>query len=154
MMPFDYIVVGGGLAGLYTSYKLSRVGRVALVARASLEDSNSFYAQGGVAAVTEEQDTPMNHLEDTLEAGRGLCIENAVKVLTEEAPRRIEELIALGMHFDTQDGHLALGLEGGHHHKRILHAGGGCDGAYALYLYDCKGERNPIHYHFGSSSSG
>lgn len=143
MTPFDYIVVGGGLAGLYTSYKLSRVGRVALVARASLEDSNSFYAQGGVAAVTEEQDTPMNHLEDTLEAGRGLCIENAVKVLTEEAPRRIEELIALGMHFDTQDGHLALGLEGGHHHKRILHAGGDATGRMLSTFMIAKVKETP-----------
>lgn len=128
MKRFDYIVVGGGLAGLYTSYKLSQNGTVALVTRASLEDSNSFFAQGGVAAVTEESDTPQNHFEDTIEAGRGLCCEQAVKILTEEAFQRIEELIAMGMHFDTVEGHLALGLEGGHHHKRILHAGGDATG--------------------------
>lgn len=143
MMQFDYIVVGGGLAGLYTSYKLSRLGRVALVARASLEDSNSFYAQGGVAAVTEEQDTPTDHLKDTLIAGRGLCIEHAVKVLTEEAPQRIEELISLGMNFDTQDGHLALGLEGGHHHKRILHAGGDATGRMLSTFMIAKVQENP-----------
>lgn len=143
MIQFDYIVVGGGLAGLYTSYKLSHLGRVALVARASLEDSNSFYAQGGVAAVTEEQDTPTDHLKDTLVAGRGLCIENSVKILTEEAPRRIEELISLGMNFDTQDGHLALGLEGGHHHKRILHAGGDATGRMLSSFMISKVKQNP-----------
>lgn len=128
MEQFDYIVVGGGLAGLYTAYHLAPLGRVALVARASLSDSNSYFAQGGVAAVVEESDSPHNHFEDTIEAGRGLCDPVAVELLTEEAPRRIEELIAMGMQFDEEGGRLALGLEGGHHHKRILHAGGDATG--------------------------
>lgn len=128
MMQFDYVVVGGGLAGLYTAYLLSSKGSVALVTCTTLEESNSYFAQGGMAAVTEASDTPKNHFEDTIEAGRGLCSEAAVRILTEEAPQRIEELIDLGMHFDTEDGHLALGLEGGHHHRRILHAGGDATG--------------------------
>lgn len=128
MKKFDYVVVGGGLAGLYTAYFLSRSGQVALIARASLEDSNSYYAQGGIAAVTDQNDTPQDHYTDTMEAGRGLCLPSAVKTLTEEAPKRIDELIGMGMHFDTEGNALALGLEGGHHHKRILHAGGDATG--------------------------
>ncbi|KGN89987.1 aspartate oxidase [Porphyromonas crevioricanis] len=129
MKVFDYMVVGAGLAGLYTAYRLSRKGRVALIARASLEDSNSYYAQGGMAAVVDVGDTPYEHYRDTIEAGRGLCKPEAVRMLAEEAPERIEELISLGMAFDTESpGHLALGLEGGHHHKRILHAGGDATG--------------------------
>ncbi|MCI6153661.1 MAG: L-aspartate oxidase [Bacteroidales bacterium] len=127
-MQFDYIVIGGGLAGLYTSYLLSKYGRVALIACATLEESNSYFAQGGMAAVIEADDTPKSHFEDTIIAGRGLCREEAVQILTQEAPLRIEEIITLGMHFDTENGHLALGLEGGHHHRRILHAGGDATG--------------------------
>lgn len=129
MKQYDYIVVGGGLAGLYAAYKASKHGKVALVTKADIRESNSFFAQGGIAAVTSKDDTPLEHLSDTMEAGRGLCELEAVKVLTEEAPSRINELIELGMHFDKEiDGELALGLEGGHHHKRILHAGGDSTG--------------------------
>lgn len=129
MNRFDYIVVGGGLAGLYTAFKASRYGRVALITKADIRESNSYFAQGGIAAVTAVDDAPREHYSDTIEAGRGLCEEEAVRVLTEEAPIRINELIEWGMHFDLEaNGHLALGLEGGHHHKRILHAGGDSTG--------------------------
>lgn len=125
---YDYIIVGGGLAGLYCAYFLAKHGSVALVARRTIEESNSYYAQGGMAAVTDRADTPANHYKDTIEAGRGLCVPRAVEVLTAEAPERINELIGMGMAFDTEDGALALGLEGGHHHRRILHAGGDATG--------------------------
>ncbi len=125
---FDYIVVGGGLSGLYTAYNLAKQGEVALVARDQLEDSNSYFAQGGMAAVTDKTDTPKDHFDDTIEAGRGLCIPSAVKVLVEEAPKRVNELIAMGMRFDAINGNITLGLEGGHHHHRILHAGGDATG--------------------------
>lgn len=128
MHTFDYIVVGGGLAGLYTAYLLSDKGSIGLLAKTSLIDSNSYMAQGGMAAVTDINDSRHAHLLDTLEAGRGLCNEEAVRLLTEEAPDRIAELIELGMKFDLENGHLALGLEGGHNHKRILHAGGDATG--------------------------
>lgn len=129
MNCFDYIVVGGGLAGLSTAHFLSeKGGEVAVITLGTLEESNSYYAQGGIAAVSDSTDTSQGHFEDTMEAGRGLCSPDAVRVLTEEAPQRIEELIGMGMQFDTENGRLALGLEGGHHHHRILHAGGDATG--------------------------
>lgn len=128
MKQFDYVVVGGGLAGLYTAFHLSSSGEVALVTQDKISDSNSYFAQGGMAAVTAEDDSTKGHCEDTLEAGRGLCSLEAVKILVEEAPKRIQELIELGMQFDKENGSLTLGLEGGHHHHRILHAGGDATG--------------------------
>lgn len=125
---FDYIVVGGGLSGISTSYYLSKLGRVALLSLATLEDSNSYNAQGGIAAVTDPSDSTVDHMADTLLAGAGLCDSEAVRILTEEAPQRIDELIASGMQFDTEGGVLARGLEGGHHQHRILHAGGDATG--------------------------
>ena len=126
---FDHIVVGGGLAGLCTAHYLSQKGgSVALVAKSEITDSNSYHAQGGMAAVWGDGDTTLEHYEDTMEAGAFLNDPEAVRILTDEAPKRIEELISLGMKFDTVDGKISLGLEGGHHHHRILHAGGDATG--------------------------
>ena len=125
---YNVIIIGAGLAGLNTAYHLSKEKRVALFSSATLEDSNSYFAQGGMAAVTSSSDSPREHYEDTMVAGAGLCDPEAVRVLTEEAPKAVEELEQLGMQFDSVDGHLALGLEGGHHHHRILHAGGDATG--------------------------
>jgi L-aspartate oxidase len=130
MQKFDYIVVGSGLAGLYAAYKASFKGSVAVITKSFVRESNSFNAQGGIAAVTSFEDDPQIHKSDTLIAGRGLCEESAVDVLVHEGPDRIEEIIADGMQFDTVNGALALGLEGGHHKRRILHAGGDSTGRW------------------------
>lgn len=128
MRKFNYLVIGSGLAGLYTAYKASFHGSVALITKGSLRESNSYNAQGGIAAVTSIEDDPDIHKTDTIIAGRGLCEDTAVDVLVHEGPCRIRELIAEGMKFDTENGELALGLEGGHHRRRILHAGGDSTG--------------------------
>lgn len=128
MRHYDYLIVGSGLAGLYTAFRASAYGKVALLTKSDIKESNSYFAQGGIAAVTDEDDAPALHFEDTIIAGRGLCDYPAVHILVNEGPQRIHELIEAGMHFDMEDGSLALGLEGGHHKKRILHAGGDATG--------------------------
>lgn len=130
MHKFDYIIVGSGLAGLYAAWKASYKGSVAVITKEFIRTSNSFNAQGGIAAVTSQDDDPEIHKSDTLIAGRGLCEEHSVDILVNEGPDRIEEIIAEGMAFDSKNGVLALGLEGGHHKRRILHAGGDSTGRW------------------------
>ncbi len=128
MPKYDYVVVGSGLAGLYASFRAAKHGTVALITKTGLRESNSYYAQGGIAAVTDREDAPIFHYNDTITAGRGLCDHPAVDVLVNEGPERIRELEREGMFFDRKDGSLLLGLEGGHHKRRILHAGGDVTG--------------------------
>ncbi len=126
---YDYLVVGSGLAGLYSALLASRHGKVGLVTKMDMSDSNSYNAQGGIAAVSDKDDIPRYHFEDTVVAGRGLCDYPSVNILVNEGPELIKDLIDRGMHFDvTETGELALGLEGGHHRRRILHAGGDATG--------------------------
>lgn len=126
---FDYLVVGSGLAGLYAAYCAAKHGCVGLLTKSALTESNSYFAQGGIAAVTDKEDIPQYHFEDTIIAGRGLCDAPAVRILVNEGPERIREIIQAGMKFDvSESGELALGLEGGHHRRRILHAGGDATG--------------------------
>ncbi len=126
---FDYIVVGSGLAGLYSALLASQHGNVGLITKMDITDSNSYNAQGGIAAVSDKDDVPKYHFDDTIVAGRGLCDYPSVNILVNEGPELIRELIDRGMHFDvTESGELALGLEGGHHRRRILHAGGDATG--------------------------
>jgi L-aspartate oxidase len=113
------VIVGGGVAGLYAALSAAEEADVLLLAKAPVAASNSWHAQGGVAAALAEDDEPALHAADTFRAGRGLCRESAVRMLTEEAPARIEDLVALGVEFDGD-----LGREGGHSRRRIAHAGG------------------------------
>jgi L-aspartate oxidase len=119
-------VVGAGAAGLWTALCAAEAGaEVCLVSRKPLAESASFRAQGGLAAALEAGDSPAQHAADTIAAGRGLCRPSAVEVLVAEAPAAVRELVDRGVRFDTEpDGELALGLEGGHTRRRIVHAGG------------------------------
>jgi L-aspartate oxidase len=119
-------VVGGGAAGLWTALRAAeRGGSVCLVSRTPLSQSASFWAQGGLAAALEPGDSPARHAADTIAAGRGLCRPSAVQALVEEAPAAVSELRERGVSFDTEEsGELALGLEGGHTRRRIVHSGG------------------------------
>jgi len=122
--------VGAGAAGLYTALRAAREGaRVTLVSATPLAESSSWFAQGGLAAALSAQDTPELHLRDTIVAGRGAVRESAARVLCEEAPEAVRDLTRLGVRFDADhDGRLALGLEGGHSTRRIVHAGGAATG--------------------------
>jgi len=126
----DVAVVGAGAAGLYAALAASREGaRVALVSRSPLAESASYWAQGGIAAALDSGDSVDLHIEDTVKAGRGLGRLSAIGVLCAESPERVRDLAALGVHFDAdRRGALALGLEGGHSHRRVAHAGGSATG--------------------------
>ncbi|HWI53520.1 MAG TPA: L-aspartate oxidase [Symbiobacteriaceae bacterium] len=125
----DVLVVGTGIAGLYTALKVREVGRVIVLTKRKLEESNTEYAQGGIAAAIGDEDSPRLHLLDTLEAGAGLCDEDAVKVLVEEGPDCVRELIEFGTQFDkNEEGNYELTREGAHSERRILHARGDATG--------------------------
>ena len=121
---FDFIIVGGGIAGLRAAMTLGRAGRVLILTKAGAAESNTGYAQGGIAAAIGAGDSPTLHAADTVRAGDGLCDEAAVRVLAAEGPRYVRELIDWGVRFDEDDaGNPALALEAVHSVRRILHAG-------------------------------
>ena len=128
VFEFETVVIGSGLAGLSAAYHSSKYGNVAIVTKSQLDISNSYYAQGGIAAVIDKNDSFESHIQDTLVAGRGLCDLDAVEILVKEGRERVLELIDLGMEFDKNDKEFVLGLEGGHSKRRILHAGGDATG--------------------------
>ena len=133
-MRSDLVVVGAGAAGLFAALTAAREGaRVTLVSARPLAETASYWAQGGAAAALAIDDSPELHLQDTLEAGRGLTRRAAAEVLTNEAAARVRELQELGVNFDAdRHGELALGLEGGHSRRRIIHAGGSATGRRIL----------------------
>ena len=134
---FDFIVVGSGLAGLYAAFCAARHGRVALLSKSSLTSSSSYWAQGGIAAAIDPEDSAYLHFDDTITAGRGLCRRAAVELLVGEGAARVRELISMGMQFDADAFGLHLGLEGGHSRRRILHAQGNATGAAVVnFLLD------------------
>ncbi|MEU2439157.1 L-aspartate oxidase [Streptomyces rubradiris] len=127
----DVVVVGSGVAGLTAALRCQAAGlTTVVVTKARLDDGSTRWAQGGIAAALGEGDTPEQHLEDTLVAGAGLCDEEAVRILVTEGPDAVRRLISTGAHFDTDDeGDIHLTREGGHHRRRIAHAGGDATGA-------------------------
>jgi L-aspartate oxidase len=130
MTSYDYIVVGSGIAGLYTALLAREQGSVLILTKGSLDDCNTKHAQGGIAAAIESNDSSELHFDDTVAAGAGLSDPEAVRILVDEAPARIASLIELGVPFDTVDGHVALTTEAAHSVPRILHAGGDATGEH------------------------
>jgi len=126
---YDFLIVGSGIAGSFAAVHAARHGSVLLLTRTALAESNSFYAQGGIAAAMGESDSVESHIADTVEVGRGLCDPEAVRVLVSEGPERIRELIQIGVRFDREGDQLALGREAAHSAARIVHAGGDTTGA-------------------------
>jgi L-aspartate oxidase len=124
----DFIVVGAGVAGLRAAIELASVGRVLVIAKDSLRESSSEYAQGGIAAALSDDDEVELHEQDTLVAGDGLCDAEAVRILVEEGPAAIEQLINWGTAFDREGAELLFGREGAHSRNRILHAHGDSTG--------------------------
>ncbi|HEY6328178.1 MAG TPA: L-aspartate oxidase [Blastocatellia bacterium] len=124
----DFIVVGSGIAGLRAAVQLAKVGEVCVLTKERISESNTEYAQGGVAVVLNDDDDISLHYQDTIDAGAGLCDPEAVSVLVEEGPRYILELIEHGAEFDREGAHLAFTQEAAHSRRRVLHAHGDATG--------------------------
>jgi L-aspartate oxidase len=121
-LKYDFLVLGSGIAGLSFALRVADHGTVAVVTKKESAESNTNYAQGGIAAVLDRHDSYESHINDTLVAGAGLCDREAVEIVVREGPQRVRELIALGAEFSTQNGQLHFGREGGHSANRIVHA--------------------------------
>ena len=130
MNQYDCIIVGSGIAGLYTALLAQGQGSVLILTKAGINDCNTRHAQGGIAAAIGIGDSAELHYEDTIAAGAGLCDPDAVRILVDEGPDRIADLINFGVHFDTVDGEVALTREAAHSVPRILHAGGDATGEH------------------------
>jgi L-aspartate oxidase len=128
----DFLVIGAGVAGLRAAVELAGAGTVLVLAKREVTESNTQWAQGGIAAALSDEDEISLHLQDTLQAGDGLCNPEAAKVLVEDAPERIDELIQWGTGFDRQGTKLTFGREGAHSRNRILHAHGDSTGREIL----------------------
>ena len=117
----DFLVLGSGIAGLFYALQVAHRGRVAIVTKKRAADSATNFAQGGIAAVVSDEDSFEAHVQDTLLAGAGLCREEVVRFVIERGPSTIDALVKAGVGFDREDGRFALGREGGHTRRRVLH---------------------------------
>jgi len=124
----EVLVLGSGIAGLYSAIKASEHFQVTVLTKKKIEESNTGHAQGGIAVAMDEDDSPALHYEDTLGAGAGLCDLEAVRILVEEGQARVEELIKMGAYFDRNNGVLAFTREAAHSRRRVLHAQGDATG--------------------------
>jgi L-aspartate oxidase len=124
----DTLIIGSGIAGMRAALAAVRHGSVLIVTKSTIRESNTEYAQGGVAAVMSKADSVDEHVADTLEAGAGLCEEDVVRTVVTEGPGRIREILDWGGNFDRKDGEVLLTREGGHSRRRIAHAGGDATG--------------------------
>ncbi|MFC2005342.1 L-aspartate oxidase [Chloroflexota bacterium] len=130
MNQYDYVIVGSGIAGLYVALSAKEHGSVLIVTKGSIDDCNTKFAQGGIAAAISGNDSPQLHFKDTTAAGGDLCDEKVVRILVDEAADRIAELVNFGVPFDTVNGEIALTREAAHSVPRILHAGGDATGEH------------------------
>src|SRR6185295_4955685 len=127
---YDYIIIGSGIAGLYAALLARQHGSVCVLTKGSIDECNTKYAQGGIAAAVGADDDPELHFKDTIDAGAGLVDPEAARILVEAAADRIHDLVTFGVPFDSADGEVALGREAAHSRNRILHAGGDSTGAH------------------------
>lgn len=127
---YDYIIIGSGIAGLYTALLARKRGSVLVITKGSIDDCNTKFAQGGIAAAIGRDDSPELHYQDTINAGDGLCDEEAVRILVNQAADSITDLVNLNVPFDTLEGEIALAREAAHSRSRILHAGGDTTGEH------------------------
>jgi len=130
MSQYDYVIIGSGIAGLYTALLAKKQGSVLIITKGEIDDCNTKYAQGGIAAPVGRNDSPELHFKDTIAAGDGLCDEEAVNILVNEAADSIADLVNFGMPFDTLDGEISLAREAAHSVPRVLHAGGDATGEH------------------------
>ncbi len=151
----DFLVIGAGIAGLRAAVELAPAGRVLVLAKREVTDSNTQFAQGGIAAALSDEDEISLHLQDTLSAGDGLCNVEAARALVEDAPQRIEELLQWGTEFDRQGTRLTFGREGAHSRNRILHAHGDSTGREILRALYAKAKtlKNISVYEFEFTAS-
>ncbi len=139
----DILVIGAGIAGLRAALEIPAGIDVLVVTKDSIQQSNSAYAQGGIAGVLSPEDRFENHIEDTIQAGGGLCQRDIVELVVREAPHQIADLIRLGTKFDEEEGHLALTREGGHSHRRIVHALGDATGFEVMRAIIARAKETP-----------
>ncbi|MDD4163860.1 MAG: L-aspartate oxidase [Eubacteriales bacterium] len=147
---FDVVIIGSGVGGLYSALHIDSGLQVAVVTKANLDESNSYLAQGGIAAVMSPEDNYINHIEDTLMAGAGLCDPEAVKTLVEEGPENIKTLIDMKVPFDVNpEGDLQITREGGHRMRRIVHCGGDATGKETtIVLGNIALKKENLHFFF------
>ncbi|HPP85474.1 MAG TPA: L-aspartate oxidase [Bacillota bacterium] len=147
---FDVVIIGSGIAGLYSALHLDSALQCAVVTKANIDESNSYLAQGGIAAVMSPEDTYIMHINDTIKAGAGLCDPEAVKVLVEEGPENIRTLIDMKVPFDVNaDGDLQITREGGHRTRRIVHCGGDATGRETtIQLSKIAMQKDNLHFFF------
>jgi L-aspartate oxidase len=141
---YDYIIIGSGIAGLYTALLAREHGSVLIITKGGIDDCNTKHAQGGIAAPIGRNDSWELHFKDTMKAGDGLCDPEAVKLLVEQAPDRISDLVNFGVPFDTVNGEIALTTEAAHSVPRVLHAGGDATGSHIEATLSSRVRENKI----------